>query len=139
MRAGHLTAIRYVAFAILSAAANFLAQQGILTIYKGWSALGVSILGGTGIGFIVKYGLDKFYIFDDGDNRALAQEARKIGLYGLTAVLTTLLFWSMELGFLRIGETAAWKYVGGGLGLAMGYALKYFLDRRLVFRTAARS
>jgi hypothetical protein len=138
MRPGYLTALRYIAFAVLSAAANFLSQQAVLTFYAGAAALAVSILGGTAIGFVVKYGLDKFYIFDDGHNRQPAQEACKIGLYGLTAVLTTIVFWSMEVGFLALGGTATWKYVGGALGLSIGYTLKYFLDRHLAFRETAR-
>jgi putative flippase GtrA len=138
MRRGYLTAIRYVGFAVVSTAANFLTQQATLTFYAGTAALAVSLLGGTAIGFVVKYALDKFYIFDDGHNRQPAQEARKLGLYGLTAILTTIVFWSMELGFLAVGGTPAWKYVGGALGLSIGYTLKYFLDRHLVFRETAR-
>jgi putative flippase GtrA len=130
---GYGTAFRYAAFAVVSSSANFATQQAVLMIYSGWNALAASILSGTAAGFFIKYALDKFFIFDDGHNRRPAQEVRKIGLYGMTAVLTTIVFWSMELGFLAIGG-AAWKYVGGGLGLCVGYATKYFLDRRVVFR-----
>jgi len=138
MRSPFMTALRYVAFAVISTAANFGSQQAALAVYGGWGALAVSMIGGTGIGFVVKYVLDKLYIFDDR-TRVVAHEARKIGLYGLTAIVTTMIFWSMELGFLAVGKTVSWKFIGGALGLAIGYTLKYFLDRRWVFKAAAAS
>ena len=56
-------------------------------------------------------------------------------------MLTTALFWSSELLAFAIGHTPAWKYTGGGLGLVLGYLLKYYLDHRFVLgpgRTARR-
>lgn len=127
----------YVTFAILSAAANFAVQQLSLTVYRGWGALGLSVLMGTGVGFVIKYALDRIFVFEDRAAMAMLHEARKVVLYGLTAVITTLIFWTMEFGFLAVGKTAAWKYAGGALGLAMGYGVKFLLDRRWVFQRPA--
>ncbi len=55
-------------------------------------------------------------------------------LYGAFSVLTTMIFWGFELAAWRIWQTNTAKYAGAVLGLAIGYAAKYALDRRYVFR-----
>ena len=42
--------------------------------------------------------------------------------------------WGIQRIFTFIGPEAAWKYVGGFFGLVPGYLIKYFLDKRFVFR-----
>jgi putative flippase GtrA len=81
----------------------------------------------------VKYVLDKRWIFYDGYAGG-RQELRKVILYGLFSVITTLVFWSFEVAFWTIWRTDAAKYAGAVLGLAIGYAAKYALDRTFVFR-----
>ncbi len=126
------TAFRYVFFAVLSTLVNFAAQELVVVTFPTRSLL-PSILAGTVAGFAVKYLLDKYWIFYDG-YASPASEARKVTLYGLFSVLTTLIFWAFEIGFWTIWQTDLAKYTGGALGLALGYALKYRLDRRFVFR-----
>ena len=126
------TAIRYVLFAILSTIANIATQELAIRISP-VEPLTVSILAGTIVGFALKYVLDKLYVFADSyDGRA--GEARKIMLYGAFSVLTTMIFWGFELAAWRIWQTNTAKYAGAVLGLAIGYAAKYALDRRYVFR-----
>jgi putative flippase GtrA len=47
--------------------------------------------------------------------------------------VTTIIFWGFELSFYYFFESTLMKYVGGGLGLILGYISKYFLDKKFVF------
>ena len=127
---------RYVAFAAVSTAVNLGFQHPSLAVYRGPLAVAASILAGTGTGFLCKYGLDKRFIFFDAAGNT-AQEAGRIALYGVTGVATTLLFWGCELGLWRATGTDWGKDLGGVIGLAIGYWLKYQLDRRFVFARPA--
>lgn len=124
---------RYVAFAVLAALLNFLAQSVSLAFVHGPWAFGSSVLIGTGVGFFAKYALDKAFIFFDRRESAL-REAGKLMLYGLTAVITTAIFWGCEWAAWHIWHDSMVKYAGGALGLAAGYILKYHLDKRFTFQ-----
>ncbi|MCJ8518804.1 putative flippase GtrA [Pseudorhizobium tarimense] len=125
-------AVRYVGFAFIATAVNFLAQEMTIRVFPGYPLM-LSILVGTLAGFAVKYVLDKKWIFFD-DYTSHSSEAKKIVLYGLFSVLTTAIFWGFEITFWALWGTNLAKYVGGALGLAIGYVSKYALDRRFVFR-----
>ena len=89
---------------------------------------------GTGFGLVVKYILDKKYIFQyktktAGHNRQI------FFLYTIMGILTTMIFWGFEFGFHYIFETKEMRSLGGILGLMIGYICKYYLDKRYVFRT----
>ncbi|HEY8576178.1 MAG TPA: GtrA family protein [Devosia sp.] len=126
------TGALYILFAVISTLVNFATQEAVLLALP-WAPLMLSILAGTGTGFVSKYVLDKFWVFQDGFV-SKADEARKVGLYGLFSVATTAIFWGFELTAWMIWQTDTAKYAGGALGLAVGYAAKYALDRRFVFR-----
>jgi putative flippase GtrA len=123
----------YVLFAVASTAANLLAQETVITIYA--EAFVASVLTGTAVGFGMKYLLDKLFVFEDAYSGA-AQEARKVVLYGAFSVATTLIFWSFEAAFWFAWGTTLAKYAGAVIGLAIGYALKFWLDWKYVFRDA---
>lgn len=125
-------AFRYILFAVLSGAVNFAAQQVVIWLVP-TAPLMLSILVGTAAGFAVKYVLDKNWIFFDSYT-SHRDEARKVVLYGLFSVATTLVFWAFEIAFWTMWHTDFAKYAGGALGLALGYLAKYSLDRRFVFR-----
>jgi putative flippase GtrA len=131
-RARGAVALRYVLFAVVSTIANLLTQELVVRL-AGPTALIWSILAGTAVGFAVKYVLDKNWIFYD-EYTSGTSEARKIGLYGLFSVGTTLVFWGFEVAFWAIWRTDLAKYAGAVLGLAIGYAAKYALDRNFVFK-----
>jgi putative flippase GtrA len=132
---GELVA-RYTAFAAVSTAVNLGVQHLSLVAYAGPLAVAVSILAGTGAGFLCKYGLDKRFIFFDARVAAL-HEAGRIALYGATGVVTTLVFWACEIGLWRAVGADWGRDVGAVIGLAIGYWAKYQLDRRFVFPAAA--
>ena len=49
----------------------------------------------------------------------------------------TLLFWSFEIAFWKIGGTELAKYLGAAIGLAIGNFAKYLLDRSFTFARRA--
>lgn len=98
-----------------------------------WFALGF----GTGVGLVVKYVLDKRWIFDDRST-GLAAHGRRFSLYTLMGVATTVIFWGTQTAFFVATDSRAMLYLGGALGLAIGYVVKYRLDRRFVFTAGGR-
>jgi hypothetical protein len=129
-------AVRYVLFAAIAGVTNLGAQALVFKLAP-VQPLALSILAGTGVGFVVKYLLDKRWIFFD-DYHGPVREARKVLLYGSFSVLMTLVFWAFELGFLKIWGTETAKYIGAVIGLSIGYFAKYLLDRAFTFAQAAR-
>ncbi|CAH2407825.1 GtrA family protein [Mesorhizobium escarrei] len=126
-------ATRYAAFAVIATAANLLLQEATVRAAP-FFTLFVSITVGTVGGFVVKYVLDKNYIFFD-PFEGRYQEARKVTLYGVFSVLTTIISWAFEIGFWHIWGTSFAKYSGAILGLAIGYVTKFALDSRYTFRS----
>jgi putative flippase GtrA len=124
--------VRYVLFAIVATLANLITQEAVIRVAP-VAPLALSILMGTAAGFILKYVLDKRWVFED-DYGGHRQELQKITLYGAFSVLTTLVFWGFEVAFWMIWQTDLAKYTGAVLGLAIGYAAKFFLDRTFVFK-----
>ena len=128
----------YGLFALLSTATNLGAQQIAVMLLVGRVAdvLHPSLLCGTVAGFASKYMLDKRFVFRDRSARR-RDEARKLVFYGLFSVATTVIFWGCEIGFYRAFATPEAKYAGAVIGLAVGYAAKFVLDRRFTFTDAA--
>ncbi len=129
-------ALKYAFLAAVAIGANLCLQVVTHRVYGGPFELYLSMAMGTAAGLVVKYLLDKTYIFYDR-NSGLADEGRKFSLYTATGVSTTLLFWGCEILFDRLFETVAMRYLGALLGLTMGYLAKYQLDKRFVFKRAA--
>lgn len=124
--------LRYVLFAVLATLANLLTQEATIRLSP-VAPLTLSILMGTAAGFVLKYMLDKKWVFDDSYD-GHKQELQKITLYGAFSVLTTLIFWGFEIAFWSLWKTDFAKYSGAVLGLAVGYAAKFVLDRSFVFK-----
>lgn len=123
---------KYALFAVVATALNLLVQGGIFLVYRGPFDLYVALAAGTGAGLVCKYLLDRRHIFNYQPT-SRGEDARTFGLYTLTGVLTTALFWGTEIAFdLVIGGNAA-RLLGGGLGLGLGYVVKFQLDRAYVF------
>ena len=124
--------VRYVVFAVIATLANLAAQEVVIRLAP-VAPLTLSILAGTVAGFVLKYLLDKRWVFDDGYH-GHRQELQKVTLYGAFSVGTTLIFWGFEIAFWTIWRTDLAKYTGAVLGLAIGYAAKFMLDRTFVFK-----
>lgn len=133
---GARLALRYAGFAAIATLANLGAQRAVLALgdgsQTGWflTAMGV----GTGVGLVVKYALDKRWIFYDTTRGARAQGAQ-FALYTVMGLVTTAIFWVTETVFWMIWGTDGARELGAILGLSVGYITKYLLDRRYVFRT----
>ena len=125
-------ALRYTLFALLATAANIASQDIAVRLYQGRFHILLSIIAGTAVGLLSKYWLDRKFIFHY-QPRNLADHTRTLSLYTLTGVATTAIFWGCELAFELIYGTKAMRYLGGIIGLAMGYLIKYQLDKRYVF------
>jgi Predicted membrane protein len=126
--------LRYGLFAAIATLANLGAQRVAIALWPGPGALLVALIAGTGIGLVVKYLLDKRWIFYDMETGARAH-SRKFGLYTAMGLITTAIFWSMEAGAWWIWHNTAARETGAVLGLAIGYVVKFQLDRRYVFRS----
>lgn len=125
-------AARYALFAAVATLTNLATQHVALPLV----GLGVAMAAGTATGLVAKYVLDKRWIFADRAT-GLAAQSHRFGLYTLTGGLTTALFWATELVFHSAFGSAPMRDVGAVLGLGLGYAAKYRLDRRFVFPAAA--
>ena len=129
-------AIKYAAFAFIAIAANISAQELVIRTFGGAFDILVSVIVGTGVGLVVKYVLDKRYIFRFRA-RSVVHDTQTFALYTVMGLATTVIFWGFEFGFHHIFETKEMRYLGGVIGLAIGYLTKYHLDKRYVFRTEA--
>lgn len=127
---------RYAAFAVLATLANLGAQRAVLAVDDSGLGFTLAVILGTGVGLVLKYLLDKRWIFADLST-GLASHGRKFALYTLMGVVTTLIFWGTETAFWLATGSHAMRELGAALGLAVGYVVKYRLDRRFVFTDRA--
>lgn len=124
--------VSYVTFAVIATFANISAQELGLWLYSGVYSIVLSVIFGTSIGLVVKFYLDRRYVFSQV-SRGVDQETKVFLLYSITSVLTTLIFWAFEFSFYYFFESKLMKYTGACIGLSIGYYAKYNLDKRYVF------
>ena len=125
-------AISYTIFALLATIANIGSQDISLRLYDGIYAVVLSVLVGTVIGLVVKYILDKKYIFRF-QVKNTAHDTQVFFLYTIMGLITSVIFWGFEFGFDYLFQSKEMRYTGGVIGLAIGYYIKYQLDKRFVF------
>lgn len=135
---GVTTAGLYALFAAMAILVNLGAQWATDAVVPGAYGVFVALLAGTAAGLIVKYLLDKRYIFRY-TTVSRRHEARTFVVYCVMSVSTTAIFWICELGFRWGFRSAAAGYVGGAIGLVIGYAVKYALDNRFTFTAHPRA
>jgi len=145
--------LKYALFAIISIIGNFSTQQLCLSLFDSFAFLdsfkNLNIFGllkfnlvlmaaifmGTLVGLIIKYILDKKYIFNY-TTESKSEDAGKFIMYSFMGIFTTAIFWTFELAFDSIFDHQYAKYLGGLIGLTIGYIIKYNLDKRFVFNKA---
>jgi len=125
--------LRYALFALLSTIVNIGFQYLSFLVYDGFLSLYLAMFIGTLGGLVLKYILDKKYIFFHTP-KSKKDDGKKFILYSLMGVFTTLIFWGFEIGFDYMFEDENAKYSGAVLGLAIGYVVKYYLDKKFVFK-----
>ena len=123
---------RYIFFAVIATVVNLLTQRVVLSVGQNQTLFLSAVVLGTLMGLATKYLLDKRWIFYDA-RTGLEGEGRKFALYTMMGLATTAIFWSMETVFWVIWETDFMREVGAIIGLAIGYTIKFNLDRRFVF------
>lgn len=128
-----MIALRYTLFALLSTAVNIAFQYISFLLYGGFLALYVAMFVGTVAGLVLKYVLDKKYIFFHTP-KSKKDDGKKFFLYSLMGVFTTFIFWGFEIGFDLAFEDESAKYLGALIGLSIGYSVKYYLDKKFVFK-----
>jgi len=126
---------RYAAFAVAATLANLAAQRLVLAIDEGPLGFALAVFFGTLVGLVLKYALDKRWIFGDRST-GVAAHGRKFTLYTAVGIFTTAIFWGTETVFWLIWHTDLAREAGAVLGLAVGYTVKYRLDRRFVFTSS---
>ncbi|MBK9441144.1 MAG: GtrA family protein [Comamonadaceae bacterium] len=124
--------IIYSVLALLATVVNIGTQDLVIRGYQGAFNILVSVLVGTVAGLIVKYSLDKRFVFGFHAIDA-AHDRKTFTMYTLMGLATTVIFWVFEFGFDHVFKTKEMRYLGGCLGLAIGYCAKYQLDKRYVF------
>jgi len=130
-------AVLYTLFAAFSTAINIGTQMLSIWAYTGPYAVEVSILVGTAAGLPLRYFLEKRYIFAFKSNN-MVHDGRLFVLYSFMGVFTTAIFWGVEYAFYFIYDTDTMRYVGGVIGLAIGFYVKYQLDKKFVFVSGDR-
>ena len=128
-------AVKYALFAVLATLCNLGSQRIVLAFSVEGFAFGLALVVGTAVGLVVKFLLDKRWIFNDPRQNP-KREIHKFSLYTTTGIGTTLIFWASETLFWIIWQTTAMREVGAVIGLTIGYVVKFNLDRRFVFRRA---
>ena len=131
-RSATSVAVLYSLFAALSTIINISSQIVSIWLYKGTFAVEISILAGTAAGLPLRYFLEKRYIFNF-KSKNLSQDGETFVLYGAISVMTTLIFWVTEYSFHLVCGSDLMRYAGGIVGLAVGFYVKYQLDKKYVF------
>ena len=128
-----LLVLKYSFFALIATIINLFTQFISLAIYSQNFSLYIAMFFGTLTGLIAKYILDKKYIFYYvvKDKK---EDSQKFILYSIMGVFTTVIFWGFEIGFDYIFDSEIAKYIGALVGLSIGYIVKYFLDKKFVFK-----
>lgn len=122
----------YLLFSLISIFINILIQYLSMFFYRGFLDVEISILLGTLVSVPFRYIVEKTYIFNFTSIN-LKQDSQIFVLYLYYSIITTLIFWSIEYCFYILFSTNLMRYVGGILGLSIGFFLKYQLDKKYVF------
>ena len=122
----------YTGFALLSTIINIGSQMLSIWVYAGPYSIELSILVGTATGLPLRYLLEKKYIFEF-QSQNLIHDSKLFVLYSFMGVITTAIFWGTEYAFHLIYATDTMRYIGGVIGLSIGFYVKYQLDKKFVF------
>ena len=125
-------AVKYALFAVLATTVNIAIQRALGALLEEPHCIYLAILAGTTGGLAVKYCLDRRFVFHYRPP-SRPDETLRVLLYLAMSAFATAVFWAVELCFWAIFSFPAARYLGAALGLTLGYALKYELDRRFVF------
>ncbi|MEL6573357.1 MAG: GtrA family protein [Pseudomonadota bacterium] len=130
--------LRYALFAVIATIGNLAIQRGVMYFGERAPFFIAAVALGTLVGLVIKYILDKQWIFFD-QSTGVKAHSRKFTLYTSMGLVTTAIFWGTETAFWLIWGTEGMRELGAILGLSVGYVVKYDLDRRFVFPNSVMS
>jgi len=125
-------AFLYCLFAMLSIVINIGTQIILIWVYVGPFAVELSILVGTIAGLPLRYYLEKIYIFNFS-SKNISHDSQLFIIYSSMGLITTAIFWGTEYAFYLIYDNEVMRYIGGVIGLVIGFFAKYQLDKKYVF------
>src|SRR5260370_13839597 len=125
-------AIVYTIIALIATAANLGAQELTVRAWPGAFQIEPSVFIGTGVGLVVKYVLDKVFIFRFRAASTL-HDPHTFILYTAMGVVTTLLFWGFEFGFNSAFQDKNMPDVGALISPALSYFAQYHPGKPLGF------
>jgi len=131
----HTLVLRYAFFAALATLANLATQRLVLWFGDSSTLFALAVGAGTLVGLVLKYVLDKRWIFEDM-SAGVKAHGKTFSLYTAMGIVTTAIFWSTETAFWLVWQTDMMRELGAVIGLSIGYVAKYNLDRRFVFTDA---
>jgi len=126
-------ATKYIFFAVIATVVNLITQWLFFRTFDGAWVIYWALMAGTLTGLLTKYVLDKRWIFYYTAT-SRQEDLSRFGLYSLMGVFTTAIFWGTEISFYYVFDFSGSQYIGGALGLSVGYTAKYILDKKYVFR-----
>ena len=125
---------KYIIFCIIAIVINLSTQRVIMELIF-INNYFLALLIGTLFGLVIKFILDKKYIFAYSDS-SIKNNSLKFSFYSFNGILTTLLFWGTESVFFFIYKTNFAREFGALIGLTIGYFIKYRLDKKYVLITS---
>ena len=129
--------IKYALFGGIATVINLALQFISFQVLQSNNAIYIAIFIGTLGGLIVKYTLDKQFIFKFTTKNRI-EGSKNFLLYSFFGMFTTIIFWLTELLFDKLVLYSWSKYIGAVIGLSFGYTVKYFLDKKFVFGKALK-
>lgn len=125
-------ALKYLCFAVLAIFSNLGVQRIVFSTGDSQAVYVIAVVTGTAAGLLVKYLLDKTWIFYNSTS-GLKGHSKIFSRYAMTGLFTTSIFWGFETVFWLIWETGFMRELGALIGLIIGYSIKYSLDSKFVF------
>jgi putative flippase GtrA len=127
-----MLAFRYGLYAAFATVVNLLTQTMYFMFDSASESVWVGMTLGTIVGLIVKYFLDKRFIFGY-QAKSFKDDSVTFFSYSLVGLFTTSIFWGLEISFHYAFDHPFAKYAGAAIGLSIGYYIKYHIDKRYVF------
>ena len=123
---------KYIFFALIATILNLWVQRFVLGVNTSDISLLIAIVLGTLVGLVVKYTLDKKWIFYY-KTYEIKKDTKLFLKYSLYGVLTTTIFWIFETSFWLYYKDDLMRELGAIIGLSIGYYMKFKIDKKYVF------
>ena len=127
-----LLVTKYIFFAVIATIINLWVQRFVLSVTTSDISFLIAIVLGTLVGLVVKYSLDKKWIFYY-KTYEIKNDTKLFLKYSLYGLLTTTIFWIFETSFWLYYKDDLMRELGAIIGLSIGYYIKFKIDKKYVF------